>query len=119
MHTSPLRVHEYDQADIVFVAAVLDPQMADDGQCASFFEDFAPKHLPFLQSKPHVLVLSHGLVYQVSVQDTKKFLLSGMAIALFLSGVTAALEQYERHLPTWKRLPDKAKSMPCNKHAVN
>jgi hypothetical protein len=62
---SPLRVHDYAQADVVFVAAVLDPQMTNDEQCTSFFEDFAPKHLPFLKSKPHLLVLSHGLVYQV------------------------------------------------------
>lgn len=69
MFTSPLRVHSYDQADIVFVAAVLNPQMHTDAQCASFFENFAPKALPFLQSKPHILALSHGLVYKVESQS--------------------------------------------------
>lgn len=92
MHTSPLRVHKYDQADLVFVAAVLDPQMADDGLCVSFFEYFAPKHLPFLHSKPHILALSHGLVYQVNTRTRtlmrsagmSQLLLLGMALAAFL-----------------------------------
>lgn len=64
-------MHDYEKADIVFIAAVLDPQRGDAHQCSTFFDDYAARAFPDLDKKLHVIVLSHGLVYQYPDWDGK------------------------------------------------
>ena len=61
MMVSPLRTWHADEADIIFVPAML--SMKSPADLDSFVED-AYAFLPYLGSKPHILVLSHAaLVY--------------------------------------------------------
>lgn len=61
MMVSPLRTWRADEADIIFVPAMLSMKSPED--LDSFVED-AYSFLPYLGSKPHILVLSHAaLIY--------------------------------------------------------